>query len=255
MKPPTSVKEVRRFLGMCGFYRKHVPSFAQIAAPLTNLTRNTAEFVWTDKCQEAFQELKSKLVKAHVLVRADIAKPFVLTTDASDTHVGGVLSQAQPDGSDRAIGYFSKKLKPTETRYSVTDKEALAVVLASRNFQHYLWGTKFTIVTVHQPLVSIFIKKTKSPRMNRWILEIRGFNYQIQYVKGKCNFVADNLSRPVLITYQRPETTLLGKTKEEMRALQIAETKWGEMIEYLEQCFPNFFGCDPKSTLTLESRP
>ncbi len=137
-------------------------------------------------------------MRAPVLVRADIAKPFVLTTDASDTHVGGVLSQAQPDGSDRAIGYFSKKLKPAETRYSVTDKEALAVVLACRNFQHYLWGTKFTIVTDHQPLGSIFWKRTKSPRMNRWILEMRDFNYQIQYVKGKYNFVADNLSRPVL---------------------------------------------------------
>ncbi len=57
MKPPTSVKEVRRFLGMCGFYRKHVPNFAQIAAPLTNLTRNTVEFAWTEKCQEAFREL------------------------------------------------------------------------------------------------------------------------------------------------------------------------------------------------------
>ncbi len=63
---------------------------------------------------------------------------------------------------------------------------------------------------------------------------MREFTYQIQYVKGKYNFVADNLSRPVLITYQRPETTLLGKTKEEMRALQVAEAKWGEMIEYLE---------------------
>ncbi len=57
MKPPTSVKEVRRFLGMCGFYRKHIPNFAQIVAPLTNLTRNTVELIWTDKCQEAFDEL------------------------------------------------------------------------------------------------------------------------------------------------------------------------------------------------------
>ncbi len=76
MKPPSNVKEVRRFLEMSGFYRKHVPNFAQIAAPLTNLTRNI-EFAWNEKCQEAFRELKSKLVEAPVLVRADITKPFV----------------------------------------------------------------------------------------------------------------------------------------------------------------------------------
>ncbi len=76
-----------------------------------------------------------------ILVRADITKPFVVTT--------GVLNQAQLDGSDRGIGYFSKKLKPTEIRYSVTDKEALAVVFICRNFQHYMWGVKFTIVTDH----------------------------------------------------------------------------------------------------------
>ncbi len=166
MKPPTNVKGIRRFLGMCGFYRKHVPNFAQIAAPLTNLTRNSVDFNWTDKCQQAFEDLKEKLVNAPILIRADITKPFVVTTDVNDTHVGGVLSQAQPDGSDRSIAYFSKRLKPAETRYSVTDKEALAVVLTCRNFQHYLWGTKFTIITDHQPLVSIFKKKTKSPRMN-----------------------------------------------------------------------------------------
>ncbi len=91
---------------MCDFYRKYVPNFAQIATPLTTLTRNSVDFTWTDKCQQAFEALKEKLMNAPILVQADITKPFAVTTDASDTHVGGVLSQAKPDGSDRAIGYF-----------------------------------------------------------------------------------------------------------------------------------------------------
>ena len=234
MKPPTNVKEVRRFLGMCGFYRKHVPEFAKVANPLTNLTRSKVEFNWTEQCQEAFQELKQRLVQAPILVRADVSKPFIITTDASNTHVGGVLSQIQPDGTDRAIGYFSKKLKPAEVRYSATDREALAVVLTCRQFNHYLWGTKFTIVTDHQPLISIFKRKTKSPRMNRWILELREYNFNIQYVKGKFNHVADNLSRPVLVTYPNQQNLMLGKTPEEMRNLQLAEARWADMIDYLE---------------------
>ncbi len=124
-----------------------------------------------------------------MLVRADVTRTFVVTTDSSATHVGGVLCQVQNDGTERAIGYFSKKLKPTEVRYSTVDREALAVVLTCRQFSHYLWGTKYTLVTDHQPQVSIFKRKTKSPRMNRWIIEMREFNYNIQYLKGKYNCV------------------------------------------------------------------
>ncbi len=111
LKPPTSVKGVRSFLGMCGFYRKHIPRFAKIAAPLTNLTRKSVEFQWTDLCQEAFDELKARLTQAPILVKADIHQPFIVTTDTSGTHVGRVLSQVQADGTNRPIGYFSRKLK------------------------------------------------------------------------------------------------------------------------------------------------
>ncbi len=174
MRPPTKVKEVRRFLGMTGFYRKHIHNYAKIATPLTKLTRKTQTFKWTNQCQTAFETLKEYLSKAPILVRAQPHQPFILTTDASNnTHVGGVLSQTQTDGETKPLGYFSKKLNSTENRYSATDKEALAVVLACRHFHHYLWGTKFTILTDHQPLTSIFKKKTKSARMNRWIMEMR----------------------------------------------------------------------------------
>ncbi len=132
-----------------------------------------------------------------VHVKAQVYQPFILTTDASNSHVGRILSQIQPDGSNQPIGYFSKKLNPCETRYSATDKESLAVVLDCRNFHHYLWGTRFTVIADHQPLTSIFKGKTKSPRMNRWLLEMREYNYEIKYLKGKDNFVADHLSHPV----------------------------------------------------------
>ncbi len=159
MKPPTKVKEIRRFLGMTGFYRKHIHNYAKIATPLTTLIRKTQTFKWTDQCQTAFETLKEYLSKAPLLVRAQPHQPFILTTDTSNTHVGGVLSQTQTDGKTKPLGYFSKKLNSTESRYSATNKEALAVVLACRHFHHYLWGTKFTILTDNQPLTSIFKKK------------------------------------------------------------------------------------------------
>ena len=111
MQSPTKVKEVRRYLGMTGFYRKHIQNYAKIASPLTNLTRTQVDFKWTPECQQAFEILKQKLIQAPVLVKADLDKEFIITTDASNTHVGGVLSQMQDDGSSAAIGYFSRKLK------------------------------------------------------------------------------------------------------------------------------------------------
>ncbi len=199
MSPPKTITEVRRYLGLCGFYRKLIPNFSKIAAPLHNLTKKNVEFLWTPECQDSFQTLKSTLPIAPVLVKADATQHFLVTTDASSTHVGGVLSQIQPNDSNKPIGYFSKKLSPTEARYSATDREALGVVLTCRNFHHYLWGNKFTIITGHQPLTSICKRKTKCPRRNRWILEMREYNYDIQYLKGKYNYVADKLSRPVRV--------------------------------------------------------
>ena len=235
-KRPTNPKGVRRFLGMCGFYRRHIPQFAKIAAPLTDLTRKNTTFEWTPKCQTAFLELKRALVSTPVLVRADLDQPFIVTTDASNSHVGGVLSQIQPDGTNKPVGYFSKKLGPAEKRYSATDKEALGVVLTCRNFHHFLWGSRFEILTDHQPLITIFKKKTKCPRMNRWILEMREYNYNIQYVKGKNNVVADKLSRPVrIVRVENEQDKFLGKTLEEIKRAQREDRNWGELIHYLEE--------------------
>ena len=177
MQSPSTVKGARRYLRMCSFYRKHIQNFAKLAAPLNNLTKKNTKFNWTEECQHSFTTLKQILSDAPVLVKADLTQLFIVTTDASNTHVGGVLSQIQTDVSNKPIGYFSKKLNPTESRYSATDREALGVVLTCRNFHHYLWGTKFSIFTDHQPLTSIFKRKTKSPRMSRWIVEMREYTY------------------------------------------------------------------------------
>lgn len=233
-KPPTNVKEVRRFVGMCGFYRKFVANFSKIAIPLTNLLKSNIKFQWTDECQTAFETLRENLMSSPVLVSYQPELPLVLVTDASDECVGGVLHQIQPDKSARPLGYYSKKISQCEQRYSVTDKEALAVILSCRHFHHYLWGTSFEIQTDHQPLTNIFRRKTKSPRVTRWMLEMREYNFRVKYVKGKENVVADHLSRPVCNITHQPRTTWLGLTREEYRREQSNDPTWGELITYLE---------------------
>ncbi len=119
-------------------------------------------------------------------------------------------------------------------RYSTTDRETLAIVLAYRQFNHYLWGTKFVICTDHQPLVSIFKQRTKSPRMNRWVLEMRDYRFKIEYKMGKKNVVADQLSRPVRVIQRKNDENPLRKSKEELNEMQRVECRWREMIEYLQ---------------------
>ncbi len=120
MKAPTSVKEVRRFLVMCGFYRKHVPSFAKIATPLSNSTKAQVKFQRTEACHQASERLKSSLINPPILVKAQLDQPFIVTTDASKSHVGGVLSQIQDDNTNKPIGYFSKKLNPYTGVYCIS---------------------------------------------------------------------------------------------------------------------------------------
>ncbi len=194
VKPPANVKETRMFLGMAGFYRKHIDHFSHLAAPLTDLTRKNQPLRWTADCQRALEDLKDKLVTSPILVKANLSKQLILETDASQHHVAAVLLHYDDEGLPRAVGYFSKKLKQAEVRYSATDREALAIVLACRQFHHYLWGTRFIIRTDHQPITIVFRQRTKSPRMNRWRLEMRDYRLRVEYKIWKNNVVADKLS-------------------------------------------------------------
>ena len=198
-------------------------------------------FVWSDDCTEAFDTLKKKLITAPVLVKADQSLKFELHTDASDTHIGGALMQLEDTGL-KPIGYFSKKLNVVERKYSVTDREALAVVSACRFFNHYLWCKPFTVVTDHQPLTTIFKKRTSCPRMSRYILEMRDYIYKIQYKKGVKHTVPDTLSRPVgAITEVTEEdlqsnvdTRYLGLTVDKIRESQRGDKVWSKVIAFLE---------------------
>ena len=193
---PRTVKGLRSFLGLAGYYRKFVKGFSQIAAPLFKLLRNNITYIWTVDQEEAFSELKRRLTTAPILIYPNFTKKFYLYTDASDSGLGAVLSQKDDENRERVIAYASVSLKPAETRYSTTEKEALAVVWAVRQFRHYLLGTTFEIITDHNALRWLFTKQTNpTPRISRWITTMMEYNFIISYRPGRVNQNADALSR------------------------------------------------------------
>ena len=194
---PRTKKEVRVFLGLTGYYRKFIPDFAAIAAPLTDLTRKTAPNIvnWSQDCEEAFVELKARMCSSPVLRSPDFAKPFIVQTDASERGVGAVLSQLDADGNDYPIAYYSRKLLPREERYATVEKECLAIRLGVQAFRIYLLGRPFTIQTDHHALEWLDRLKDNNSRLTRWSLALQPFQFTVQYRSGKANSNADALSR------------------------------------------------------------
>jgi hypothetical protein len=136
------------------------------------------------------------LTSAPILIYPDFTKKFYLYTDASDTGLGAVLSQKDKEGREQVVAYASVTLKPAEQKYGVTEKEALAVVWAVRQFRHYLLGTVFEIITDHNALRWLFKnQQSHSARVNRWIMSLMEYQFIVTYRPGRKNQNADALSR------------------------------------------------------------
>jgi hypothetical protein len=192
---PKNKKEVKRFLGMSGFYRDFIKGFSEIAAPLNRLTRDQEVFDWKPDCEAAFQTLKNALLSSPVLAFPNTNSKFLVEVDASKNAVGGVLSQTQEDGLIHPVAYFSSALKDNQKEWSPYTQEAFALVLATRHWNTYLMGNEFIIFSDHNPLVYLKTKKNPKGIIARWISELEGYNFSVKYVPGKSNDKADALSR------------------------------------------------------------
>ncbi|KZR95944.1 Uncharacterized protein APZ42_009992, partial [Daphnia magna] len=138
-KTPTSVDEVRSFLGLAGYYRRFIKDFGSIAKPLTRLPHKDLSrkpFAWGTEKQLAFEKLRNSLVTPPVLAYPNSNEKFLLFTDACDNGIGSVLSQMQ-DGHEHPIAYSSRQLTKAESKYGTTEKKALAVIDAIKHFRHY----------------------------------------------------------------------------------------------------------------------
>ena len=194
---PQTKKQVRAFLGVTGYYRKFIPNFATVAAPLTDLIRKNRpnQVVWTSTCDKAFTELKKQLCSDPVLKSPDFDRAFILQTDASNRGVGAVLSQIDDNGEEHPVAYFSRKLLEREEKYSTIEKECLAIKLAIQAFRVYLLGKPFTIQTDHRSLEWLDRLKENNARLTRWSLALQPYKFTVQYRMGKANSNADGLSR------------------------------------------------------------
>jgi hypothetical protein len=187
---PSNVTELRSFLGLAGYYRRFVKGFSVIASPLTQLTRKGAKFEWTNRCEDAFQELKRRLVEAPVLTVPSGQGGFEVYSDASKNGLGCVLMQ-----NGAVIAYASRQLKPHERNYPTHDLELAAVVFALKIWRHYLYGEKCDIYTDHKSLKYVFTQRELNMRQRRWLELMKDYDLTIHYHPGKANIVADALSR------------------------------------------------------------
>ena len=187
---PTSVTEIRSFLGLAGYYRRFVQDFSKIASALTRLTKKGVDFVWSEECEKSFEELKERLITAPVLVSPDSSGGLTVYTDASMRGLGCVLMQ-----HGKVIAYASRQLKEHEKKYPTHDMELAAVVHALKIWRHYLYGEKILIFTDHKSLKYFFTQKELNMRQRQWLELVKDYDCDIQYHPGKANVVADALSR------------------------------------------------------------
>ena len=192
--PPSSVKELRAFVGLASYYRRFVRDFAKIAAPLHVIMKKNQRFHWNDEAQKAFDELKLALTSPPILAMPNDLGEFVLDTDASDRAIGAVLSQRQ-NGVERVVAYASRALDRREQNYCVTRKELLAVVHFLRHFKQYLLGREFKVRTDHAALT--WLRHTPDPvgQQARWLEQMEEYDFVVEHRAGRSHSNADGLSR------------------------------------------------------------
>lgn len=189
---PSSLRGLRGFLGLTGYYRRFIKDYGKIASPLTSLLKkgDGSSWRWPAEAESAFQELKTALTSAPVLRMPDFSQPFVIECDAAGRGLGAVLMQER-----QPIAYFSKQLTGRLLTKSAYEKELMALVLAVHHWRPYLLGRRFVVRTDQQSLKHLLAQPLSTPAQQNWAAKLLGYDFEVVYKEGATNKAADALSR------------------------------------------------------------
>lgn len=186
---PTTLKGLRSFLGLTGYYRKFIKGYGEIAQPLTQMLKKEA-FHWNPQAEKAFENLKAAMVAGTVLAMPNFSQPFVVECDASGVGLGAVLMQG-----GRPIAFYSQALHGKNLALSTYEKELLALVCAVQKWRPYLLGAKFIVRTDQKSLQYLLGQTITTTAQQKWLVKLMGYDFKIEYKKGHENLAADALSR------------------------------------------------------------
>ena len=220
--PPTMATEVRSFLGLAGYYRRYVKGFAAIAAPLFALTRKEALFHWSEDCQAAFDQLKTRLTTSPITAFPDFSQTFRLYTDASTAGLGAILAQVR-EGKERIICCASRALNKAEKSYPATKLECLAIVWAVAKFRPYLMAMPFEVYTDHYALQWLKTMRTGSALLHRWSAALEEYDFTVRHRPGKIQTHVDGLSRLPVEPAPAEDTILHIEVQDEEEARRLAQ--------------------------------
>ncbi len=196
MPYPSNVKELQRFLGMINYLGKFIKNLSDVTKPLRTLLVKEVMWTFDQHHKEAIDKLKAMVTTSPTLSYYDVNLPTRVTTDFSGTGLGAMLKQFI-DGEWKPVGYASRSLSPAEQNYCPLEGETLSLVFACERFHQYIYGKHFQLVNDHMPLRSIFKKPLHKvpPRLQRMIMRLLKFDFELEYISGKMNYVSDTFSR------------------------------------------------------------
>ena len=200
-REPTSLQELRAYLGLVQYYSRFLPHLSSVAAPMYELERKCVDWMWGERQRLSFQKTKDLLAAAPVLVHYQQDQPLILTADASPYGVAAVLSHPDPKtGADRPVAFASRSLTTAERNYSQLDREALAIIFGVSKYHQFVYGRKFIVKSDHKPLLGLLtpgrcLPNVVSPRLMRWKLTLTAYDFELQFVPGREIANADGLSR------------------------------------------------------------
>uniref|UniRef100_A0A2N9IB95 RNA-directed DNA polymerase n=1 Tax=Fagus sylvatica TaxID=28930 RepID=A0A2N9IB95_FAGSY len=172
MKPPTTHKELKSFLGKLSYIRRFIPGLAAVTSAFSPLLKKGASFHWSTECQEAFEKVQNIMTKLPTVCAPISGKPLRLYLASNSQAIGALIAQENDNGVEQPIYYVSRTLKDAESRYSGAERSCLALIYASQRLRHYFLAHKVQLMTKSHPIRSLLHRSVLSGRLAQWLLQL-----------------------------------------------------------------------------------